>query len=66
MAVIKSKLEIYLQEEIKKYRGICMPVKAGMLERMFVKHLACTAMHPNPADEYGKTDKRIRYKGGQR
>ena len=46
--------------------GICMPVKAGMLERMFVKHLACTAMHPNPADEYGKTDKRIRYKGGQR
>ena len=61
MAVIKSKLEIYLQEEIKKYRGICMPVKAGMLERMFVKHLACTAMHPNPADEYGKTDKRIRY-----
>ena len=51
MAAIKSKLEIYLEEEIKKYRGICMPVKAGMLERMFVKHLACTAMHPNPADE---------------
>ena len=46
--------------------GICMPVKAGMLERMFVKHLACTAMHPNPADEYGKTDRRIQYKGGQR
>ncbi|MBO6299779.1 MAG: hypothetical protein J6N53_13140 [Lachnospiraceae bacterium] len=25
MAAIKSKLEIYLEEEIKKFRGICMP-----------------------------------------
>lgn len=56
MAVTKTKLEIYLEEQINKYKGICMPLKAGMLERMMTKKLPCTSMHPNPADEFCHAD----------
>ena len=27
MAVTKTKLEIYLEEQINKYKGICMPLR---------------------------------------
>ena len=56
MAGMQTKWDTYLEEQIKKYKGICVPLKAGMLERIFVKKLRCTSMHPNPADEFCHAD----------
>ena len=56
MAGTQSKLEDYLAEQIRKYKGITVPVKAGMLERMTKKKLPCEYMHPNPADEFCHAD----------
>ncbi len=56
MAGTQSKLELYLEEQIRKYKGITLPVRAGMLERMTKKKLPCERMHPNPADEFCHAD----------
>ena len=48
----KSAFDDFLQEEIKKQEGVAFPVKAGLLERLVIKKLPCTKMHPNPQDEF--------------
>ncbi|MCR5322121.1 MAG: ParB/RepB/Spo0J family partition protein [Lachnospiraceae bacterium] len=52
MAFGSTDLENYISSQIKKYKGIIMPKKAGMLERMTRKKLPCERLHPNPADEF--------------
>ena len=52
MAGTQTELEEYLAGEIKKYKGIALPLKAGMLERITKKKLSCERLHPNPADEF--------------
>ena len=42
----------YLAEEIKKYGGVMIPVKAGALERLLVKQVEISKLHPNPDDEF--------------
>ena len=32
-----TKLEEYIAEEIRKYQGVMIPVKAGLLERQFTR-----------------------------
>lgn len=48
----KSAFDEFLQEEVRKQKGIAYPVKAGLFERMTVKQAACTKLHPNPDDEF--------------
>ena len=42
----------YVHEELKKYDGIYLPVRAGFLEQLFVKKLPPKRLHPNPDDEF--------------
>ena len=42
----------YLQSEVEKYRGVMVPVKASLAERMAVKMVPVKSIHPNPDDEF--------------
>ncbi len=42
----------YLAGELGKYGRTMVPVKAGLLERKFVKKAAIKKIHPNPDDEF--------------
>ncbi len=42
----------YVQEELKKYDGAYLPVRASILEQVFIKKLAPKKLHPNPDDEF--------------
>ena len=46
----------YLSSEVKKYRGIYVPVRSGLLRRLLVRHVACKKLHPNPDDEFCKPE----------
>ncbi|MBQ9325591.1 MAG: ParB N-terminal domain-containing protein [Clostridia bacterium] len=42
----------FLQKEVEKYRGIYVPVKAGLLRRAAIRFAPCKRLHPNPDDEF--------------
>ena len=42
----------YVNDELKKYDGIYLPVKANVLEQIFIKKLSPKKLHPNPEDEF--------------
>ena len=46
----------FIADEMSKYKGVCFPVKSGVLPRMFVHSMRCTKMHPNPIDEFCKPE----------
>ena len=48
----KTREEEFIYEEVKKYEGISVPVKAGFLERLLVQSVSCNKLHPNPDDEF--------------
>ena len=48
----KTEFEQFIADEIEKGKGRYIPVKAGPMERLFVKKAACTMLHPNPDDEW--------------
>ncbi|MBR3308255.1 MAG: ParB-like nuclease domain-containing protein [Lachnospiraceae bacterium] len=52
MAGSTTDFEQFLQGEIKKYRGVTVPIRASMAERMLRTKLPCNSLHPNPADEF--------------
>ncbi len=52
MAASHTEFDDYIASQVRKYKGIGMPRKAGMFERMFFKKLPCDRLHPNPADEF--------------
>ncbi len=41
-----------IQNDIRKYEGIRMPLKASLFERIFVRKLRTAKIHPNPDDEF--------------
>lgn len=49
---MEMQFERFIAEEIEKEKGLYIPVKAGMMERMTVKSAPCTSLHPNPDDEF--------------
>ena len=51
-----TEFEDYLNEELRKYKGVAVPVRASLLERLLVRHLPCTKLHPNPEDEFTHED----------
>ena len=42
----------YIADDIAKYAGVTMPVKAGFFNRIMVTKAMCTDLHPNPEDEF--------------
>ena len=41
-----------IAEDIKKYEGVRVLLKAGLLESLLVKKTSCDNLHPNPEDEF--------------
>ena len=48
----KTKLDELVAQEIKKYEGILVPIKASFAERVCVRTVPCAKLHPNPEDEF--------------
>ena len=44
--------EEFIAEEIKQYKGVYVPVKAGLLRRALIRWAPCDKLHPNPDDEF--------------
>lgn len=44
--------DCYLAGEVKKVKGLAVPVKAGILRRALIRQTACKKLHPNPDDEF--------------
>lgn len=47
-----TEFDEFIAKEIKTYAGVAMPVKAGFLNRLLVRKVACKKLHPNPDDEF--------------
>ena len=47
-----TQFEQFLAEEIRKYKGVCVPVKASLLRRLLVHEAYLGSLHPNPEDEF--------------
>ena len=52
MAAPRTELADFLEQEVNKYEGIMVPVKASHAERMFTKKVPIEKLHPNPDDEF--------------
>jgi len=52
MAGNSTKFDEFLTSEVRKYKGIYVPVRASLLERLFVKKLSPEKIHPNPDDDF--------------
>ena len=52
MAAQTGGFQEYLAEEIKKYGSVMIPVKARAMERLLVKQVEISKLHPNPDDEF--------------
>lgn len=48
----KTEFELFLEKELEDQKGIYMPVKAGLFERLFVTSAKIKHIHPNPDDEF--------------
>ncbi len=52
----KSKFMEYVLEDVQKYKGISVPVRASLPERLLVKKVSPKKLHPNPDDEFTDPD----------
>lgn len=47
-----TKFDTFIADEVKKVKGIYVPVKAGILRRALIRWAPCRKLHPNPEDEF--------------
>lgn len=52
MGAPETELQKFLEDKIKKYEGVLVPVKASKMEQLLVKKVAPEKLHPNPDDEF--------------
>ena len=52
MAGKDTQFEQMLAEEIRKYKGVCVPVKSSLPRRLLVRKAWLGSLHPNPEDEF--------------
>ncbi len=45
-----------IAEEVKQVKGVYVPVKSSLLRCLLVRHTNCSNLHPNPDDEFAKSD----------
>lgn len=48
----KTQLMEYVLNDIEKQKGVSIPVRASLLERLIVTSASCKNLHPNPEDEF--------------
>lgn len=48
----KTDIEQFILDEVQKNKGVMVPVRAGLFERLLVRKLSVKRMHPNPEDEF--------------
>lgn len=47
-----TKFDDFIAEEVRKVKGVCVPVKAGILRRALIRSARCDKLHPNPDDAF--------------
>ena len=47
-----TKLDAFISEDVNKYKGVAVPIKAGLLNRLLIKKYPCKKLHVNPDDEF--------------
>lgn len=52
MAGTGTAFDEFIAEEVKKYKGIYVPVRAGILRRAIFRKARLSRLHPNPDDEF--------------
>ena len=52
----KSEFDEFVLNDVKKQKGVYMPVKASLAERLTTRHLPMEKLHPNPDDEFAFPD----------
>lgn len=52
MAGYQSSFDEFIANDIAKYSSISIPLRSGLLRRLFVKKQKCKNLHPNPEDEF--------------
>jgi hypothetical protein len=52
LTMAKTQLDEFVANDLEKQKGVSIPVRAGLLERLFVRKTACTNLHPNAEDEF--------------
>lgn len=52
MAAVSTRFGNFISEEVDKYQGRLVPVKASLPERIFTRMVRCDRLHPNPYDEF--------------
>ena len=52
MAGSNTAFDEFIASEVKKYKGVYVPVKAGILQRALIRWTPCASLHPNPDDEF--------------
>ncbi len=52
MAYAQTKFGEFLDAEIKKVKGVAVPVRSSLLRRIFVRRVSPARLHPNPEDEF--------------
>lgn len=52
----KSEFDEFVQNDVKKQKGVYMPVQASLAERLTTRHLPMGKLHPNPDDEFAFPD----------
>ena len=52
----KSEFDEFVLNDVKKQKGVYMPVQASLAERLTTRHLPMEKLHPNPDDEFAFPD----------
>ncbi len=52
MSESKTSFQVFLEDEINRYKGVYVPVKTAFLKRAFVRVTPMRKLHPNPEDEF--------------
>ena len=48
----KTEFDEFVAKDVNAQKGVSIPVRAGTLERLFVRKVACSNLHPNAEDEF--------------
>ena len=50
MAVGQTQLDLFIADEVRKVKGVAVPVRSSLLRRALVRRLPLKRLHPNPED----------------
>lgn len=56
MSRSRTEFDNYVEEQVRKIKGVYFPVKTNFLTRLLTKTAACKSLYPNPEDEFSMPD----------